>query len=257
MNDPIHIISLGAGVQSSAMALMAAKGELGISVDFAVFADTGDEPDEVYDWLATLKRLLPFKVIETKSKYGKLSDNLLKWGFSQIPCFRRGAEGKPGKGRRQCTRYWKIRPIDKAIREETRTVHKKLSPGRLQVLKGISTDEADRAKDSQSAGQTAVFPLLDKGISRNGCKAWLTKEGLAAPKSACFFCPLKDQESWARTAENPKLWPKVLAIDKMLNERGEFLHPSCEPMESKPFLNASKWKQVDLFRNECEGLCGV
>ena len=36
----LTIISLGAGVQSSAMALMAAKGELPMP-DYCIFADTG------------------------------------------------------------------------------------------------------------------------------------------------------------------------------------------------------------------------
>lgn len=45
------VISLGAGVQSSTMALMAGKGELTPMPDFAVFADTQAEPADVYKWL--------------------------------------------------------------------------------------------------------------------------------------------------------------------------------------------------------------
>ena len=41
-----HIISLGAGVQSSTMALMAAHGEIGPMPDCAIFADTGAEPQK-------------------------------------------------------------------------------------------------------------------------------------------------------------------------------------------------------------------
>jgi 3'-phosphoadenosine 5'-phosphosulfate sulfotransferase (PAPS reductase)/FAD synthetase len=44
------IISLGAGVQSSTMALMAAKGELP-RPDCAIFADTGYEPKSIYLYL--------------------------------------------------------------------------------------------------------------------------------------------------------------------------------------------------------------
>ena len=36
----LRVISLGAGVQSSVMALMAAKGEIGPMPDCAIFADT-------------------------------------------------------------------------------------------------------------------------------------------------------------------------------------------------------------------------
>ena len=57
-----HIISLGAGVQSSALALMAAKGEITPMPDFAIFADTQAEPQSVYRWLDWLETQLPFPV---------------------------------------------------------------------------------------------------------------------------------------------------------------------------------------------------
>ena len=40
----IRILSLGAGVQSSTMALMADQGAFGKKPDAAIFADTGWEP---------------------------------------------------------------------------------------------------------------------------------------------------------------------------------------------------------------------
>lgn len=70
MTEPIHILSLGAGVQSSAMALMAAVGEVTPMPAFAVFADTGDEPDDVYTWLERLRQLLPFRVKIAHKPFG-------------------------------------------------------------------------------------------------------------------------------------------------------------------------------------------
>jgi len=52
----LTIISLGAGVQSSAMALMAAKGEITPMVDACIFADTGSEPAGVYSFLDWLEK---------------------------------------------------------------------------------------------------------------------------------------------------------------------------------------------------------
>ena len=63
MQDPIHIISLGAGVQSSTMALMAAHGEITPIPKCAIFADTQDEPEAVYQWLDQLETLLPFPIL--------------------------------------------------------------------------------------------------------------------------------------------------------------------------------------------------
>ena len=52
----IHLrsLSLGAGVQSTTVALMAAHGEIGPLPDCAIFADTGWEPQAVYDHFAWL-----------------------------------------------------------------------------------------------------------------------------------------------------------------------------------------------------------
>ena len=50
----LKVLSLGAGVQSTTLALMINQGELPM-VDCAVFADTKGEPKYVYDHLNWLK----------------------------------------------------------------------------------------------------------------------------------------------------------------------------------------------------------
>ena len=64
MSKTVEIISLSAGVQSTAMALMAAHGEIKPMPIAAVFADTGAEPAAVYEhprWLSS-PNVLPFPV---------------------------------------------------------------------------------------------------------------------------------------------------------------------------------------------------
>ena len=63
MSEPAHIISLGAGVQSSTMALMAVHGEITPMPDYAIFADTQDEPASVYKWLDWLESKLTFPLV--------------------------------------------------------------------------------------------------------------------------------------------------------------------------------------------------
>ena len=57
-----NFLSLGAGVQSSTIALMAAHGEITPMPDAAIFADTKAEPASVYKWLDWLQVKLPFPV---------------------------------------------------------------------------------------------------------------------------------------------------------------------------------------------------
>lgn len=73
-----RFLSLGAGVQSSTLALMIAHGEIE-PVDAAIFADTQWEPSHVYDWLDWLEKQLPFPVYRVT--HGNLrTDTLAKGG---------------------------------------------------------------------------------------------------------------------------------------------------------------------------------
>ena len=71
-----HVLSLGAGVQSSTMALMAAHGEITPMPDCAIFADTQAEPQSVYDYLDWLEGELPFPVYRVS--YGNLTKDCLE-----------------------------------------------------------------------------------------------------------------------------------------------------------------------------------
>ena len=50
-NAKLRVVSFGAGVQSTVMLLMAAKGELSPMPDVAIFADTQFEPPHIYEHL--------------------------------------------------------------------------------------------------------------------------------------------------------------------------------------------------------------
>ena len=71
----LHIISLGAGVQSTTMALMAARGEIAPMPNCAIFADTGAEPLAVYRHLDWLEGVLPFPVYRVSA--GNLRDEIV------------------------------------------------------------------------------------------------------------------------------------------------------------------------------------
>ena len=57
----LRVLSLGAGVQSSTLALMIHKGEIPM-VDCAIFADTQAEPPKVYEWLKFIKETVNYPV---------------------------------------------------------------------------------------------------------------------------------------------------------------------------------------------------
>lgn len=111
-------LSLGAGVQSGTLVEMIVEGQLPL-IDVAIFADTGDEPDYVYEHVDYLRSRLSGVGIplETVKKGNIVKDTQGKSRFAAIPVFT-VIDGKVGKLRRQCTREYKIEPIEKLIRQK-------------------------------------------------------------------------------------------------------------------------------------------
>lgn len=148
-----HILNLGAGVQSTTLYLMFMQGVLTPQIDYAIFADTGEEPEAVYRHLAWLQSLNGPEIL-VRSK-GKLGDHLLTGQdstgqrFASIPAYTLRPDGTEGKVRRQCSSEYKIEVIERCIRREIlglqagRRVPKSIT---LTQYIGISLDEAGRAR---------------------------------------------------------------------------------------------------------------
>lgn len=265
----LRVISLGAGVQSTTMALMAAHGLIR-PPDVAIFADTQWEPRATYDHLRWLSspNVLPFPVhVVTK---GNLRQSIIDrrnttgGRFAAIPWFTRNPDGSPGMGRRQCTKEYKLEPI---IREVRRLLGKpgnaSIAAGAVEVMIGISTDEAHRMKPARQRYITNAWPLIELRMSRSDCLAWLERNGYPRPpKSACIGCPYTSNERWReRKEKEPEEFADAVFIDQQLREgdaRGmrveEFVHRSLVPLDQVQFDVEG---QADLFGHECEGMCGV
>lgn len=256
-----HIISLGAGVQSSTMALMAAHGEITPMPDCAIFADTQAEPQSVYKWLAWLDRELPFNTISVSR--GSLEADSVKIYRSKktgrrylqqdIPAFALNA----GMMWRQCTSRWKIEPIHKYV--------KQFKNEGVTMWLGISKDEAHRQKPSRKQWITHYYPLIEMGITRNDCLDWMDKKGFPTPpRSACVFCPYKSDKEWMLLRDRePEEFQRAVVYEQNLQnavknqdslKHNLFLHTSRVPLDQVQFRHES---QPNMFGNECEGMCGV
>jgi hypothetical protein len=273
----MKILSLGAGVQSTCLYLMAVKGEL--HIDCAVFADLGDEPSPVYRHLEWLKTLSGPQIHTVTA--GKLGDHLIQGinstggRFASIPAWTAAKAGEPlGKIRRQCTKEYKIEPIERFIR---RTLFG-LEPGRhfpkgtqINQLFGISLDEAARAwriKSNAPAWCSPVFPLIDRMMTRSDCLKWLDLFGIphSVPRSACVFCPYKSDHEWVWLRENdPSGFNRAIEIDEGLRKPGAvvnrnldemlYLHPTARPLREVALTD--KERGQGEFSYECEGGCGL
>lgn len=260
-------MSFGAGVQSTTMLLAAAEGLITPMPDVAIFADTGDEPREVYDHLKLMQSMaLPFPIeIVTK---GSIREQMLGWAAGRTrnadgrpPLFVRKRNGKVGQTKRQCTQDWKIVPIERRIRELVGV--KKGSPGpKTPIVEqwiGISIDEVFRMKPNQKRWIRNRHPLIELDMRRYQCVDFCKARGVNPPKSACRICPYHDELQWDRMA--PDDFEAACEVDDALRAgriafKGvPYLHRSCRPLREIDFIGAMA--DQDSFLAECEGHCGV
>jgi hypothetical protein len=252
------IISLGAGVQSSTMALMAAKGELP-KPDCAIFADTGYEPKSVYLYLYYLISMLPYPVHIVRK--GNIKEDMLAAKDKSKFLV------KKGMVMRQCTNDYKIQPIRKKIRELCGVEKGKHFPKDKYVEQwiGISMDEIMRMKPARDKYILNRHPLIEMKMSRQDCINWLKKNNYILPeKSACICCPYHNDAYWhfmktervAEFADAVEFDKKIRNITRKEDEE-IFTHRSCIPLDQVKFKKDDKSKQIDMFNNECEGMCGV
>ena len=275
----LNVISLGAGVQSSTMALMAAKGEITPMPDAAIFADTGWEPKSVYTHLDWLEKQLPFPTIRVSA--GNIRDNMVKSaGFDKkekilansgvsggtMPLFLKDG----GMILRQCTGIYKIHPIDKKVKKLLGLKPRRRLPKEVvvKVWIGISTDEASRMKPSQEKWKENIWPLIDARMSRENCKAWFARHypDRTFGKSACIACPYRHDRDWrVMKIEDPVSFADAVDFDKSLRRFGDFqmlgnqvfVHRSQKPLDEVDFRNLEDMGQLNMFEEECTGHCGV
>lgn len=268
MKPNLRILSLGAGVQSSTLALMIAKGEIPM-VDCAIFADTMGEPKAVYEWLSWLEKQLNYPVYKVSK--GDLRQDMLdaidgKYKFLSVPLYTKNADtGKKGLLRRQCTSEYKILPVNKKVRELLGLdLNEKRKKGtKVEMVMGISMDEVYRVKVNRLKYITNVYPLIELGMNRKDCLEWFKKYNYPTPpRSACTFCPFHNNSEWRDIKQNKQEWDKVVELDKLIRKGTKkkddevFLHKSCIPIDEVDFSEKAE-DQLNLFNNECEGMCGV
>lgn len=265
-----HVLSLGAGVQSTMLYLLACERHpcMGPGIDAAIFADTGEEPRKVYEHLQWLKSLNGPPIIE-RNAGNRLGDGLLfgvrltgysyvinknrdgvRERFASIPAFTLAKDGSVGMTRRQCTAEYKVDVVERSIRRDVLGLKpRQRTPADVIVHQyfGLSFDEARRVVRvrAQFYGKTNAvphFPLFETQTTRAGCNAWLSgRVPHTVPRSACTFCPYHSNAEWRAVRDgDPADWERACAVDDGLRVQSSpcvrgatdqlFVHRSCVPL---------------------------
>lgn len=274
-NATYSIISLGGGVQSTVMALMAAQHELEPMPAAAIFADTKWEPPALYEHLDWISAQLPFPLVRVSQGdiAADLANGINSTGqqFFSVPVFVRGEAGRGVITKRQCTREYKIAPMRRWIRERLLGLEpgRRAQPGTVvEQWIGISTDEIQRARVGNHRDdppwQRLRYPLIERDMSRTDCLAWFRARypGRELRKSSCLGCPYHDDNAWRQlAAADPDLYMKVADVERRMRQsqegkarfRGDVaLHRSLIPLGEIDWTGMPR--QLS-FHEDCDGVC--
>jgi len=265
----MKIISLGVGVQSSALYYMSSMGEIE-RTDYAIFADTGGEKTktlEYYDFLlnwSNQNNCIPLY----KANYKNLLKDLLNQSnssgnrFAPIPAFTMN-DGEKGMLRRQCTNEYKIEQVNKKYREILELPGKKRFPI-TKIYQGITLDEAHRMTIPQEKWKINVYPfcgykiypdgksekLDSKIMTRNDILNWYKEKKLPIPeKSSCVFCPFQSDQNWIRLkTHSPQDFLTACQVDEQIR------NSTKKGIKSKIYLHDSLVPLAQVNFNENQGL---
>jgi len=273
MKYDLTYLSLGAGVQSSALLLMSNKGLFNVpKADIAIFSDTQSEPPWVYEHLEKLHELSKIPIATTTAgnlgkdtTERKIVKGTGKRAWVTIPVFQPNDDGASVPTIRTCTRIYKIEPIRKFVREYLKYEPRQRIKSKVLALLGISRDEASRMKASPLHWVDHGYPLVDARLTRLDCLNLLNEYGWPTPKkSACYFCPYMADSNWNDMKTNyQEIWSQAVEFDRAIRnlgggEKKMFLHKSSKPLEDVDFTHGGQMQfETNGFNNECEGMCGV
>ena len=255
----MDVVSLGAGVQSSGIIIMMEEGLLP-KADLVVFADTGDEPRRVYEYLEYLKSIMTMPFVQVMKGDGlKAAIEAACRGelkrVSTLPLFTGGG----GRIKRQCTWDYKVMPIRREIKQHTK---------KATVIRGISFDERHRATQSDVKWIKNAHPLVDRQMTRQDIARLILKLGHPMPpKSACRICSNRCNAGWLEMRGlAPDDFEAACRMDELMRnnlpkmKEEVFIHRQCVPLRDADFEKGIDPDQLALGGDgwaDCEGLCGV
>ena len=202
-------IAFSGGVESTSMCLL-----FGHRAQ-AIFSDTGAEHPEMYERLEYVEKQMrlvhpDFNIIRIKAHKpdGKDVDNLTDYIID--------AGVFPNQVMRFCTKYFKIRPFEKFLKDKR--------PCSLMI--GLNHEERDREGNHGLEGVSIEYPLQDLNMTRQMCIDLLKEYDLEPrlpvymKRGGCIYCPYKSRKEYIAMCHlAPDTMNKLIDIETTVNKR--------------------------------------
>lgn len=199
-----HVLGLSGGKDSSALAIYMRENYPDLDIEY-FFTDTGEELEEVYEYLNMLEGYLgkPIRYLDP--------DRNFQFYLKQYNNFLPSAQA------RWCTVRLKLAPFEKWVSEEF------ISAGyRVKSYVAIRADENFREGLQSKKDIETVLPFVEEHIDKSGVLEILDNSGLGLPKyyewrsrSGCTFCFFQRKIEWVGLFErHPEAFEHAKAMEK-------------------------------------------
>lgn len=206
-----HVLGLSGGKDSSALAIYMSQTYPDLDIEY-FFTDTGEELDEVYEYLAMLEGFLGKKIryLDPERDF--------KFYLAQYNQF------LPSAQTRWCTKDLKIKPFEKWVKAEF--TEKGFTVNSYVAIR--SDEEFRQGLNSKNGELITKLPFKDDGIDKAGVLEILENSGLGLPtyydwrsRSGCTFCFFQQKIEWVGLKEkHPEAFERAKAMEKTSLENG-------------------------------------
>jgi hypothetical protein len=222
------VVSFGGGTNSAAMLIEMTR--RGVKPDLIMFADTGGELPETYQFVRDFSKWLTDRgmpeVTWVRYERETLEANCIRQ--QMLPSLAYGFKG--------CSQKYKIQPQEKYANNWQRAKDVWKAGGKVVKLIGYDAGKHHRAKIPQDAKYIYAYPLVEWGWGRKECVAVVKSAGFQPAKSACFFCPAaKKWEVLSLAKTHPDLMERALEMER---------NAKCETVKGL----GRNWRWEDLVK---------
>jgi len=201
------IVAFGGGTNSAAMLIEMEK--RGVIPDLILFADTGAELPETYQFISKFSEWLEAhnmpKIDWVQYQKETLEEN----------CSRQKMLPSLAYGFKSCSQKYKIQPQDKFCNNWQPAKDCWKRGGRVLKLIGYDAGESHRVKFYDDKKYIYEYPLVRWGWNRSKCVDVVKEAGFAPAKSSCFFCPaMKKHEVISLANKHPALAQRAISMER-------------------------------------------
>ena len=172
--------------------------ELGNTLDYILFCDTGYEFEDMYEYIDKLDSYLKKEFNKSITRLDS-SKEIEKWAFQKPIAkgmYKDRLRGIPKTiGKEYCTRETKVYPTKRFVIDKSPNKFKNIA------LIGYTYNEVEKGRISNLDYAISKYPLHEWRYNESEVDSFLKKRGIHNPlynhftRTGCFFCPKQSKRS--------------------------------------------------------------